>query len=97
MQMQNGADIVVALLILAYDLLVVCLAQKCKSNAVAAEGRLDDVGDVVLVGVLIEIGKILAGSLLMTAEVVIGAVCNAPQLAQSVNGKAYSISVVARE
>ena len=35
----------------------------------------------MLVGLLIEVGKILAGSLLMTAEVVIGAVGNAPQLA----------------
>ena len=81
MQMQNGANIVVALFILADDLLIVCLAKECKSDAVAAERRLDDVGNIVLAGVLIEIGKILAGSLLMTAEVVIGAVCNAPQLA----------------
>ena len=34
----------------------------------------------MLVGILIEIGQILAGSLLMTAEVVICAVCYAPKL-----------------
>ena len=65
MQMQYGADIVVALLILTDDLFIVCLAQECKCNTVAAERRLDDIGDVVLVGLLIEVGKILAGSLLM--------------------------------
>ena len=81
MQVQNGAYIVFALLILTHDLLVVGLAEEGKSNAVAAEGGLDDIGDVVLVGILIEVGQILAGGLLMAAEVVVGAVGDAPELA----------------
>ena len=80
MQVQHGAHILLALGVHEV-LLVVGLAQEGQRHTVTAQRRLDDVGDVVLVGVLIEIGKILAGSLLMTAEVVIGSVCNAPQLA----------------
>ena len=97
MQVQNGANVVVALLVLTDDLLVICLAQECKRDAVAAEGGLDDVGDVVLVCVLIEVGQVLAGGLLMTAEVVIGAVGYAPQLAPIGEREGVFMSVVARE
>ena len=97
MQVQYGADIVVALLILTDDLFIVCLAQECKRNTVAAERRLDDIGNVMLVGLLIEVGQILAGCLLMATEVIIGASAMPHSSPQSVNGKAYSISVVARE
>ena len=78
MQVQNHAHVVLGLV---DDLLVIRFAQERQRHTVAAEGRLDDVGDIVLVRFLIEIGQILAGSLLMALEVIIGAVGNAPELA----------------
>ena len=78
MQVQNHAHVVLRLV---DDLLVIRFAQERQRHAVAAERRLDDVGDIVLVRFLIEIGQILAGSLLMALEVIIGAVGNAPELA----------------
>ena len=81
MEVQNGAYIVVALLVLTDDLLVVSLAQESKRHAVTAERRLDNIGNIVLVAVLIKVCQILAGLLHMTAEVKIGTVGNAPELA----------------
>ena len=80
MQTQHGADILLALGIHEV-LLVVGLAQEGQRHTVAAQRRLDDVGDVVLVGLGVEVLQALAGSLLMAAQVVVGAVRNAPQLA----------------
>ena len=80
-QVQHGAHVVVALLVLAHDLLVVGVAEERQRHAVAAEARLDDVGDVVLVGLRVEVGEILAARLLMAPEVVVRAVGDAPQLA----------------
>ena len=94
-QMQDGADVLLALAV-GQVLLIISLAQEGQSHAVTAQRRLDHIGDVVLVGLAVEVLEALAGGFLMTAQVVVGAVCNAPQLAQSVNGKAYSMSVVAR-
>ena len=80
MQMQHGADILLALAV-GQVLLVVGLAQEGQRHTVAAQRGLDDVGDVVLVGLGVEVLQALAGSLLMAAQVVVGAVGNAPQLA----------------
>ena len=80
MQVQNGADILLALGIHEV-LFVVGLAQEGQRHTVTAQRRLDDVGDVVLVGLAVEVLQALAGSLLMAAQVVVGAVGNAPQLA----------------
>ena len=78
---QDGAHVVVALLVLADDLLVVGVHQEGQGHAVGAQGGLDDVGDIVLVLLLVEVGEILAGVLLVLLEVVVGAVGHAPQLA----------------
>ena len=56
-QAQHGAHIVPAVLVLAHNLLVVGLAQKGQRHTVAAQGRLDDIGDVVLARLLVEIGR----------------------------------------
>ena len=82
MQAQHSADIIVALLVLTHDFLIVSLTQEGQRHTVAAQRRLDDVGNVVLIGFLIVVLQVLAGSLLMAAQVVVGTVSNAPQLAQ---------------
>ncbi len=78
--MQHGAHILLALGVHEV-LLVVGLAQEGQRHTVTAQRRLDDVGNVVLVRLGVEVLEALAGGLLMTAQVVVGAVCNAPQLA----------------
>ena len=80
MQTQDGADIFLALGI-DQMLLIVSLAQEGQRHTVAAQRGLDHVGDVVLVGLAVEVLQALAGCLLMAGQVVVGAVCNAPQLA----------------
>ena len=79
MQMQHGADVLLALAV-GQVLLVVSLAQEGQRHTVTAQRGLDDVGDVVLVGLAVEVLQALAGSLLMAGQVVVGTVCNAPQL-----------------
>ena len=64
-----------------HDLLVIRLAQEGERHAVRAERRLDDVGDVVLVFLLVEIVHVLTGELLVLGQVVIRAVGDAPELA----------------
>ena len=81
MQVQYGADVVLAVLVLTHHLLVVGLAQEGQSHPVAAQTGLDDIGDIMLVLLLIEVFQTLAGGLLMAAQVVIGPVGNAPQFA----------------
>jgi hypothetical protein len=56
MEVQHDAGVV-----FAHDLLVVRLHQEGQHRAVGAQRGLDDVGDVVLVLLLVEIGQILAG------------------------------------
>ena len=80
-QMQDGADVVVALLVLPDDLFVVGIGQEGQERAFDAEGRLDDIGDIARVLLLIEIRQILAGRVLMLRQVIIRAVGNAPELA----------------
>ena len=80
MQAQDSTHIVLAVLILTHDLLVVSLAQEGQSHTVTAQRRLDDVGNVVLVALLVVVLQVLAGSFLVTAQVIVGTVGNAPQL-----------------
>ena len=61
MQMQDGTDVGIALLISTDNFLVVSFAQECQCYAVAAQRRLDDIGDVMLVPLLIEVGQFLTG------------------------------------
>ena len=81
MQVHDDADVVVALLVLADDLLVIGIDEEGQGDAVGAEGRLDDVGDVVLVRLGVVIGHVLAGGGLMRVQVEVGAAGHAPQLA----------------
>ena len=78
MEAHDGADVV---LLRVHHFLVIGLHQQGQGHPVRAEGRLDDVGNIVLVLLLVEIGEVLAGVLLVLAQVVIGAVRHAPQLA----------------
>ena len=81
MQVQHGADVRLAVLVLAYHFLVIGLAPEGQRHPVAAQAGLDDVGDVVLALLLVEVIQALTGGLLMTAKVIVGAVGDAPQLA----------------
>ena len=91
-----GAHVVVALLVLADDLLVVGVHQEGQGHAVGAQGGLDDIGDIVLVLLLVEVGEILAGVLLVLLEVVVGAV-GQPHSSPQPKGNMNSKSVVALE
>ena len=96
MQMQHGAHILLALGV-HQMLLVVGLAQEGQRHTVAAQGRLDDIGNVVLVGLGVKVLQALAGGFLMAAQFVVGAVSDAPQLAPVGEREGISMSVVARE
>ena len=76
MQVHNDADIALGDLFL-----IVGIAQESEGHAVGTEGGLDNVGDVMLVLFLIEVGHILAGSILMLGQVIVGTVGNTPKLA----------------
>ncbi len=75
---ENGSYVV---LCLVNDLLVVSVAKHGENGSLNAERGLNDVGNVVLVGLLIEVGKILARNVLVLGKVVVGTVSNAPELA----------------
>ena len=77
MEMQNGSHIV---LLGVQNLLVVSAAQESQHHTVRAQRGLDHVGDVFAVFFIVEIGQILSGHLLVTAQVIIGTVRDAPQL-----------------
>ena len=81
MQAQHGAHIVLAVLILADDLFIVSIAQEGEGHAVRAERRLDDVGNILLVGLLIEVLHGDTRGVLVLGQVEVRAVGNAPQLA----------------
>ena len=77
-------------------LLIVSVAYNCKEQSLNAEGRLDNIRNVLLVGLGVEVFKALAGGLLVLSQIVVGAVCNAPEFApaeRNINSK----SVVALE
>ena len=76
MKMKNGTNVAAIKL-----LLIVSINKECERNTVCTKGGLDYVRNVMLVGLGIEIGHILAGMSLMLAEVVVGSVSNAPKLA----------------
>ena len=78
MEPHDRADVV---LLRVHDLLVVGLHQQCQGHPVCAQGGLDDIGDIVLVLLLIEVGQVLAGVLLVLGQIVVGPVRHAPQLA----------------
>ena len=76
---QHGADVLLALVV-GEDFLVEGLADEGQHGAVAAGGRLDDVGQEALLGFLIEVDQGFTGAFFMHAQVVVGAVGHAFQL-----------------
>ena len=81
MQAQDGADVVLAVLVLAHHFLVVGVHQEGQGHPVGPQGGLDDEGDVVLPCLLVEISLVLAGGGLVGVQVVVGAGGHAPQFA----------------
>lgn len=77
-------------------LLIVSVAYNCKEQSLNAEGRLDNIRNVLLVGLGVEVFKALAGGLLVLSQVVVGAVAT-PQMSPQPNGNINSKSVVALE
>ena len=78
MQAQYGAHVV---FLRVDDLFVVCVHEEGEGDAVGAERRLDDIGDVFLARLLVKVFHALARFFLMRAQVEVGAVGDAPQLA----------------
>ncbi len=76
--MQHDAHVVLGLV---HKLLVVGLAQQREHGAVEAVGGLDDVGHEALGGEGVDVFELLAAVLLMAAEVEVGAVVGAVDLA----------------
>ena len=64
-----------------HHLFVIGVAEDGKDRALHAQRGLDDVGDIVLVLVLVVVGQVLARGVLVLGQVVVGAVGHAPQLA----------------
>jgi hypothetical protein len=71
---QDGAEPLLVLL------LFVGLEEEDEHRPVDAEGGLDDVGDDVLLGLLVEVVELLAGGLHVPGEVVVRPAGQAPQL-----------------
>ena len=76
MEAKNGT------LIATLELLhIICCAEERQRYTICTEGRLDNIRDVVRVGLLVEVSHILTGSLLMLSEIVVGSVRDTPELA----------------
>ena len=54
MQPQHGTDIILPLLILTDNLFIIGITQESECDTVSTEGRLNDIGDIFLIGILIE-------------------------------------------
>jgi len=80
MEVHNGSYIVLSLV---DNFLIVSIAKYCQNASFYAERRLNNVGDVSLIGLGIEVGEILSRLVLMLGKVVVGSVSNAPKLAPS--------------
>ena len=76
MEMKHGT------LVSAFQLfLIVSSAQECQNHTVSTQRRLDDIRDVFFLLLIIKVRHILTGYILMLGQVIIGTVCNAPELA----------------
>ena len=67
----------------AHFLLVIGIQHQGEHGAVDAHRRLDDVGDIALMRLIVEVGEIASGVFAMPSKVVVGAVGNALQLPPS--------------
>ena len=92
MEMKHSTDI--RLLLCPDILLVISAAQESKNHTVRPQGRLDDIRNITGIFLVVKIGQILSGGILMLGQIVIGTVCDTPQLAQP-KGNRNSISLVA--
>ena len=88
MEAHDGAHVVLGLV---HHFLVIGLHQQGQGHPVRAERRLDDIGDIVLVLLLVEVREVLAGVLLVLAQVVVGAVRHAPQLAPAEGEEVFEV------
>ena len=78
MEMQNGTHIA------AFQLFfVISTTQKCQNHTVCTKRRLDNIRNVFFFLLIIKIAHILAGYILMLCQVIVGTVCDTPQLAPS--------------
>ena len=81
---------------LALDLLLaVGVDQEREGHPVGAGRRLDDVREVALVRGLVEVLELLAGELLVPAEVEVARGCGSPSISCQPNGNSYSMSYAA--
>lgn len=64
-----------------YNFFVIRLGNDGQEQTLYAQGRLDNVRDVLGVGLRVEVFQRLAAVFLVLCQVVVGSVCNAPQLA----------------
>ncbi len=76
MEVQHGS-----LIAALQRLHVISCAEESQCHAIRTQRRFNDVGQIVLVGLVIEVGHILTGNLLVTGQIVVGTIRNAPELA----------------
>ena len=84
MEAHNCADILllVAVLVCGDDLLfVISLCNDREEESLNTEGRLDNVGDVLLICLRIEVLQRLTAGVDVLCKVVVSSVCYAPELA----------------
>ena len=83
MEVHDHTDIVLAVLVLAHDLLIVSIAQDRQHAALHAQRGLDDVGDILhhILALALAVNQLLAADVGMLGQVVVGAVRHAPQFA----------------
>ena len=83
-------------LLSVHNFFVIRLGNDGQEQTLYAQGRLDNVRDVLGVGLRVEVFQRLAAVFLVLCQVVVGSVCNAPSSPQP-KEKRYSKSVVALE
>jgi len=84
-QVHHNADILLAI---GSDVLfIIGITEESEDHAVAAERRFNHIRNIVLVRFGVEVFQRFAGSLLMAAKVIIGAVGNTPELAPVSKGE----------
>ena len=78
MEAHDYTDVIVALLVLTHYFFVIGFHQEGQHHTVSTQGGFDDVGDIMFVLGLVEVGHVLARGVLMLGQVVVGTVGHAP-------------------
>ena len=86
MEVKNGSHIALANLFL-----IVSCTQECQRHTISTQGRFNHVRDVFLLLLIVKVGHILTGGVLMLGQIVIGTVCDTPQLAPSEREQKFQI------